>query len=61
MCFLDICWRANVMFRKENMAAFLKVMNETFGGAETYMVEKCGLTKEEVATIRKSLIVEKAS
>lgn len=43
------------------MAAFLKVLHQTFGGAETYMVEKCGLTKEEVETIRKNLMVEKQS
>lgn len=43
------------------MAAFLKVMQGKFGGAETYIIEKCGLSKEEVEKIRNNLIVEKAA
>ena len=41
------------------MAAFLKVMHEKFGGAKAYMIEKCGLTKEDVEAIRESLIVKR--
>ena len=41
------------------MAAFLKVIKEKFGGAETYVTEVCGLSKEQVQQIRGSLIVEK--
>lgn len=40
------------------MTAFLKVMKEKFGGAEVYVIEKCGLSKEEVENIRINLIVE---
>jgi len=40
------------------MMAFLKVLKEQFGGAETYAIEKCGLTKDEVEKIRGNLIVE---
>jgi hypothetical protein len=41
------------------MLASLKMIRERFGGAEDYVIEKCGLTKEEVKRIRKNLIVEK--
>jgi hypothetical protein len=41
------------------MLASLKMIRDKFGGAEDYVVEKCGLTKEEVERIRKNLIVEK--
>jgi CRISPR/Cas system type I-B associated protein Csh2 (Cas7 group RAMP superfamily) len=40
------------------MLATLKMIRETFGGAEGYVIEKCGLTQEEVEKIRKNLIVE---
>jgi len=48
-----------VFNRAVNMLATLRVIRETFGGAEGYVVEKCGLTKEEVEKIRRNLIVEK--
>jgi len=38
--------------------ATLKIIREKFGGPEGYMIEKCGLTKEEVDKIRTNLIVE---
>ncbi len=37
------------------------MMREKYGGPEGYVVEKCGLTMEEVEMIRKNLIVEKAA
>lgn len=40
------------------MMLTLKVIREKFGGAEGYVIEKCGLTKEEVEKIRANLIVE---
>jgi len=40
------------------MMATLKILREKFGGPERYMIEKCGLTKEEVDRIRANLIVE---
>jgi len=43
------------------MMAFLKVMKEQFGDAETYVIERCGLTKDEVEKIRGNLIVEEAA
>ncbi|CZR62857.1 related to protein-tyrosine phosphatase [Phialocephala subalpina] len=42
-----------------NMLATLKMINENFGGAEGYIINKCGLTKTDVEKIRKNLIVEK--
>ena len=40
------------------MLAALEMIRERFGGAEGYVIEKCGLTKEEVEKIRANLIVE---
>jgi hypothetical protein len=40
------------------MLATLKMIRGKFGGAEGYVVKKCGLTKEEVEKIRKNLIIE---
>jgi CRISPR/Cas system type I-B associated protein Csh2 (Cas7 group RAMP superfamily) len=34
------------------------MLREKFGGAEAYMIEKCGLTKEDIEKIRSNLIVE---
>jgi hypothetical protein len=41
------------------MLATLKMIREKFGGAKGYVIEKCGLTKEEVQKICSNLIVEK--
>ena len=41
------------------MLATLKMLREKFGGAEEYMIDKCGLTKDDVEKIRSNLIVEK--
>lgn len=41
------------------MLATLRMINENFGGAEGYVINKCGLTKSDVEKIRKNLIVEK--
>lgn len=40
------------------MRVTLKVLKEEFGGAENYVIEKCGLTKAEVERIRSNLIVD---
>lgn len=40
------------------MLATLKMIKEEFGGAEGYIIKKCGLTKTDVENIRKNLIVE---
>ncbi|KAH6674919.1 tyrosine/serine phosphatase-like protein [Halenospora varia] len=45
--------------KKANMLATLQLIKDEFGGAEGYVTEKCGLTKEEVKMIRSNLIVEK--
>lgn len=41
------------------MLATLKMLREKFGGIEEYMIEKCGLSKEDLEKIRSNLIVEK--
>lgn len=45
--------------KSANMLATLEMIRKKFGGAEGYMIEKCGLTKDEVEKIRSNLIVEK--
>jgi hypothetical protein len=40
------------------MLLTLKMIKERFGGAENYMIEKCGLTKAQVEKIRSNLLVE---
>lgn len=40
------------------MLAAMKMVRERFGGAEGYVIEKCGLTKLEVEKLRANLIVE---
>jgi Tyrosine phosphatase family len=47
-----------MILRAANMLATLKMIREKFGSAEQYVIEKCGLTKEEVEKIRRNLIVE---
>ncbi|QSZ37093.1 hypothetical protein DSL72_009185 [Monilinia vaccinii-corymbosi] len=47
-----------VSSKAENMLATLQILHEEFGGAEGYVMEKCGLTVEEVGKIRKNLIIE---
>jgi hypothetical protein len=49
---------ANDFFRAENMRSALKAMREEFGGVENYMIEKCGLTKEQIDRIRSNLVVD---
>ncbi|TEY76057.1 hypothetical protein BOTCAL_0061g00160 [Botryotinia calthae] len=44
--------------KAENMLATFKMLHEKFGGAESYVIEKCGLTIDEVERIRKNLIIE---
>lgn len=40
------------------MLSLLKAIRREFGGVETYMIEKCGLTKEDVEKIRSNLTTE---
>ena len=40
------------------MMSTLQMIQEKFGGAEAYIIEKCGLTKEEVEKIKANLIVD---
>ena len=44
--------------RAVNMLATLKMIREKFGGAEEYVIQKCGLTKEEIEKIKRNLVVE---
>lgn len=43
--------------KTENMLGALKAMREQHGSVEQYVVEKCGLSQEEVEQIRKNLVV----
>lgn len=40
------------------MLATLKLISEKFDGAEGYVTDKCGLSKDEVERIRSHLIVK---
>ena len=42
------------------MTAFLKVMEEAYGGAENYVKKFVGLTDEDVETIQRNLLVPAA-
>ena len=44
--------------RSVNMLATLKMIHEKYGGPEQYVVDRCGLTKEDVDRIRSNLIVK---
>ncbi|TVY75902.1 Tyrosine-protein phosphatase, partial [Lachnellula suecica] len=44
--------------RAASMRSTLRLIKETYGGAEGYVTDKCGLTKEQVEQIRANLIVE---
>jgi protein tyrosine/serine phosphatase len=43
--------------RAVNMLSTLKMIREEFGGPEGYMIEKCGLSKDDVQKIRTNIIV----
>jgi hypothetical protein len=40
------------------MLATLQMIREKFGGPEQYVIEKCGLTPEEVNRIRSNLVID---
>lgn len=42
------------------MMATLEMMREKYGSAEGYIREQCGLSDEEIALIRSSLVVTEA-
>lgn len=42
------------------MMATLKMVREKFGGPEGYMLDKCGLSAEELSQIKSSLVIEEA-
>lgn len=42
------------------MLATLRMIRERFGGPEQYVIEKCGLSQEDVEKIRANLVVETA-
>jgi len=44
--------------RATNMLATLEMIRQKYGGPEGYVIEKCGLSKEEISLIRSNLIVD---
>jgi hypothetical protein len=40
------------------MLATLKMMREKYGGPEQYVIDRCGLTKEDVDRIQSNLVVK---
>lgn len=47
-----------VSSRKEFMLATLQYIDAEYGGAEKYVIEKLGVTKEEVEKIREVMVVD---
>lgn len=47
-----------VTSRKEYMLATLEYIDSEFGGAEKYVMEKLGVTKEEVERIKRVMVVD---
>ena len=45
-----------VSSRKENMDAALNMIDESFGGAECYVKQKCSLSDDDIGQIRKNLL-----
>lgn len=40
------------------MLATLKMIREKYGGPEQYVINRCGLTKDDVDRIRSNLVVK---
>ena len=45
--------------REETMQAFIKLLEERYGGVEGYVRGMCGLTDQDITTIRQNLLVSK--
>jgi hypothetical protein len=46
------------LFRAVNMLSTLEMTREKYGGAEGYVIKKCGLTQKDVERIRVNLTIE---
>ena len=51
---------ANVTFRKDTMEATLVMIREKFGGAEEYVRTYVKLTDDDIAKIRRNLLIRTA-
>ncbi|KAH9018072.1 protein-tyrosine phosphatase-like protein [Lactarius pseudohatsudake] len=45
--------------RCETMRAFITMLDERYGGVKEYVRRKCGVTDQDIATIRQNLLVRK--
>ncbi|KAN0140336.1 tyrosine-protein phosphatase [Lactarius tabidus] len=45
--------------REETMQAFIKMLDERYGGVKEYVRRMCGLTDQDISTIRQNLLVPK--
>ncbi|KAA1473441.1 hypothetical protein DENSPDRAFT_839914 [Dentipellis sp. KUC8613] len=43
--------------RHETMLAFLQMFRERYGGAEAYLKQYCGFTDDDIATIRRNIVI----
>ena len=50
---------AQELGREETMQAFIKLLEERYGGVEGYVRGMCGLTDQDITTIRQNLLVSK--
>jgi len=46
--------------REETMQAFIIMLDERYGGVEEYVRHMCGLTDQDIATIRQNLLVPRS-
>jgi hypothetical protein len=45
-------------YRRETMSAFLRLLEERYGGVEVYVQRYCNLTFDDIDIIRRNLVVE---
>jgi len=50
---------ADELGREETMQAFITMLDERYGGVKEYVRRICGLTDQDIATIRQNLLVPK--
>lgn len=52
--------RNMISSKSENMSATIELIDQKFGGAEGYLLDTVGLSKEQVAQLKKNLTVDAA-
>ena len=50
---------AEELGREETMQAFIKMLDERYGGVKEYVRRMCGLKDQDIVTIQQNLLVPK--